>query len=417
MRERRIGYLLSFMLLAACLLNVYSQVPERVYASKYRESNRLLDLAKEQIDGSNYRQALALLDRSLQYRTENTEAYYHRALVKEQLKDPDGALIDYQIVLLLDSTYREAAFNRAKLRYQMQQYQQAIHDFQKTLKMGSSGTQAVYFKGTPINSDGEMAIEGISTTYGMEADLHHYIGLCYQGLDQHQQAINSFNRALSQRSDEANYFVNRGLSYVALGNSTNAIADFKSALMRDPDHAIAQFNLTQEMELSGNLELSTYDKIIENSPQFTSAYVNRALMKLNSGDIKGAISDYSQAISIDPGDPILYLNRGIALVKDQKLKSALADLNKAIKLDTFNAKAHRSRGRVLFELEEYQLALQDMDEAIKLDPTAAASYFNRALILRKMGNLSQTCTDLKRAIGLGLEVAQEAFEAYCEDLQ
>ena len=417
MGSSQIRYLLSLMIIAGSLFTIYSQVPERMYGSKFRESNRLLDLAKTEIDKTEYQQALVLLDKSLQYVTDNTDAYFHRAMVKEQLNNPDGALIDYQIVLLLDSTYREAAFNRAKLRYRMQQYEQSIGDFQKVLNMGSSGTQALYFKGTPLNQDGDVAIESISTTHGMDADIHNFIGLCYQGLSQHTKAINSFDQALLQRPDDANYFVNRGLSYVALGNSTHAIADFKSALILEPEHAIAQFNLTQEMEQSGSLDESTYDQIINENPQFTSAYVNRALVRLNSGDINGAIRDYSEAINIDPNDPILFLNRALAREKAGMPKSALADLNKALKLDTDNAKAHRSRGRVLFELKEYQLALQDMDDAIKLEPDFAGSYFNRALILRKMGNFNQTCADLNRAIGLGLKVAEEAFEAYCEDFQ
>ena len=394
-----------------------AQVPERIYGSKSRESNRLLELAKEKMTLHQYQSALGLLNQSLQYQTDNIDAYFNRAMVKEQMQDPDGALTDYQIVLLLDSTYREAAFNRAKLRYLMKQYQRSIEDFRKVLNMSSNGTQALYFKGTQLNKEGEVSMHAITTAAsGMDADIHNYLGLCYQALDENQSAISSFNKALLVDQGEANYYVNRGISHVILGKSEQAIADFKSALILDPDHAIAQFNLTQEMEKSGHLEISVYDQLIENNPEFTSAYVNRALARLNSGDTEGAILDYSEAIIIDPHDPVLYVNRALALEKAGRLNKALADFNRALELDEANATAYRGRGRVLFSLESYQLALSDMNQAINLEPGHAASYFNRALIHRKTGNTVQACADLDHAVELGMDQAQEALKAYCKDI-
>lgn len=394
----------------------HAQVPDRIYGSKDRESGRLLELARQDMAGQQYHSARILLDRALQYQTDNIDAYFTRALVKEELMDFEGALTDYQIVLLIDSTYREAAFNRARLRYHMQQYQRSIDDFRKVLSMGSSGTQALYFKGTQLNKEGDVAIQAITTTHGMDADIHNYIGLCYQALNDNLSAINSFSQALLLDREEANYYVNRGLSYVSLGEPNQAISDFKAALLLDPDHAIAQFNLTQEMEKSGRLEISVYDDLIENNPEFSSAYVNRALVRLGSGDIEGAIMDYNEAIRIDPNDPVLYLNRGLAWEKSGQLNKSLADFNRAIKLDLSSAVAYRSRGRILFGMERYELALSDMNDAIELEPGHAATYFNRALIHRKAGNLSAACADLDQALELGMAEAGKAQKAYCSEV-
>jgi tetratricopeptide (TPR) repeat protein len=332
------------------------------------------------------------------------------------LQDPEGALTDYQIVLLLDTTYREAAFNKAKLRYHLQQYERSIEDFKKVLSMGSSGTQALYFKGTQLNKEGDVGVQAITTTHGMDADIQNYIGLCYQALNDNLSAIKSFTEALLLDREEANYYVNRGLSYVSLGEPNRAISDFKAALLLDPDHAIAQFNLTQEMEKSGRLEISVYDDLIENNPEFSAAYVNRALVRLGSGDIEGAILDYDEAIRIDPHDPVLYLNRGLAWEKAGQLNKSLADFNHALKLDASSAVAYRSRGRILFGMDRYELALSDMNDAIELEPNHAATYFNRALIHRKAGNLTQACADLDQALDLGMNEAQNARKAYCGDV-
>lgn len=393
------------------------QVPPREYASKHREADRLSELAKIKIDHRQYQQALALLDRSLQYQTDHKEAYFNRAMVKEYLGDVDGAFTDYQIVLLLDSTFREAAFNKAKLRYREKQYHRAIGDFNKVLTMGSSGTQLIYFKGTPLNKEGSVAIQQVTTSFHLDADIYNYLGLCYQGLSDHAAAIIAWEQAIQLNDSDANYYVNRGLSHVALDSGKQAVADFKFALLLEPDHPIAQFNLTQQLETAGNLEISTYDQLIENNPEFASAYVNRAMAKVNNNDLRGAIADYDKAINIDPNDADLYVNRALAFEKVTEWRKSLSDLNQAILLDPQNAKALRSRGRILYQLEEHDLALDDLNQAISLDPAHGGSYFNRALIQQKAGNLENTCKDLEQALGLGVKSAEKALQQYCVDFQ
>ena len=416
-RTRNIVFTAIYLLMAGASVQVLGQVPERTFGSKIRESNHLLELATQEFQKENYQQALELLNQSLQYKSDNIQAYFTRALVKQKIEDPQGALVDYQIVLLLDSTYREAAFHRAKLRYQQADYQRSIDDFKKVLSMGSSGTQQVFFKGTPINQEGEVAISGITTTYSMDADIYNYIGLCHQSMNQHHQAIDAFNLALELNPNDANYAVNRGLSYAAVSNSQKAIDDFEYALKKEPGHAVAQFNLTRELETSGNLNISAYDQIIDDNPEFASAYVNRAMAKLHANDLQGALEDYNSAISIDAHDPVLYVNRGLAREKADLLPAALSDYNHAIALNPTEVVAFRSRGRVLFKMNEYQLAIEDLNEAIKLDPGFGGAYFNRALIHQKMGHINNTCQDLQTAMGLGIENAAKAIDQYCPDAQ
>ena len=407
-----IGWYLLLVLMGGSL-QAQNQIQERVYSSKYREANRLVELAMESMEGQHYKEAMSLLNQALQIQTDHIDAYFNRALTKEKLEDPQGALTDYQIVLLIDSTYREAAFNRAKLRHKQKQYQRAITDFKKVLTMSSGETRMLYFKGTPIIKNGEVPIQGIATTYSLDADIHNFIGLCYHAMENFDASVLSFNEALSINPIDANYYVNRGLSEASRGNSKKALMDFRAALSLVPEHPIAQFNLTQELESSGNLGLAAYDEIIEHNPKFASAYVNRALAKMNTGNINGALEDYNQAIALDPNDQLFYVNRALAYEKKKNFRAALADYNVALRLNPNGTISYRGRGRVLFKLEEFQLSLEDMDEAIRLDPKHGGSFFNRALVHQKIGNLDQTCADLEQAKEMGVKMASNAFKSYC----
>lgn len=410
-----VSCMLSLLILAGPDLSL-AQVEDRIYGSKHKEANRLFELAQEKVQNQNYQEALSLINQALQYQSDHVEGYFDRALVKEKIGDPQGALTDYQIVLLLDSTYKEAAFNRAKLRYQQKQYQRAKTDFQKVLTMSSSGTRMMYFKGTSLNQSPEAPVQSITTSYSMDADIYHYLGLCDQANNDFESSIIFFDRALSINPTDPNYLVNRGLSQSALDHTDLAIADFRAALSLSPEHPIAQFNLTQELESSGKLELTDYDEIIAQHPQFASAYINRALAKIQNGDLVGAILDYDQAIIINPSDPLIYVNRALAKERLKDFRGALVDYNMAVKLDQAAANAYRGRGRVLFELDETQLSIEDLNQAIKLDPKHGGSYFNRALVHRKLGNQQQTCSDLRKAKTLGVEMAEKALRTYCDKL-
>ena len=76
-------------------MQVLSQVPSRTFGSKDRESNHLLELARKEVQEKKYQQALQLLNRAVQFRTDNIDAYFLRAMVKENIEDTDGALVDY----------------------------------------------------------------------------------------------------------------------------------------------------------------------------------------------------------------------------------------------------------------------------------------------------------------------------------
>ncbi len=404
---------LSVTLLVTFSLNLQGQEEERVYASKYHEAERLYQLAVEHLDAQRPKNALDLLNRAVSYQSDYVDAYHQRAMVKHMLKDTQGALTDYEIVLHLDSTFTEAAFERAKLRFLERQYMQAIEEFDHVLTMPQTGTRRVYFKGAQLNSTDQPAINSLTTAYSLDGDIYNYQGLSYHALGQYQRAIGYFDKAVQHNSQEANYLVNRGLSKIELGETSTAIEDFKKALILDPNNAVAEFNLTQEMESSGALEVEVYDEMIEKHPDFASPYVNRALAKLHNGDLEGALKDYDKAVEVDPHDARIRLNRALSREKAGLLQAALKDLNRALALDPSLTAAYRSRGRILSTLQQYTLAVEDFTEAIRLEPQHAPSYFNRALVFRKLQQNDSCCTDLEKAESLGLDVATKALDAYC----
>jgi len=89
--------------------------------------------------------------------------------------------------------------------------------------------------------------------------------------------------------------------------------------------------------------LEDYSKAIELSPTYISAYNNRAAIKKNLKDYKGAISDYSSAIGIDSTFAAAYFNRGNIEILIQQKDDGCRDLRKSLKLGA--SKAYESISR------------------------------------------------------------------------
>ena len=385
-----------------------------VSGSKAKKAERYYEDGNLWSKKGAYDRALDAYNQALYLKSGFIEAYYARAHTKEKLNDPSGALVDYEIILQLDTTFSEALFDRARLRYEIKDYQRALADFERLLNMPQHGTNAIYYKGVQLTKDpGDIAYSQFATLKTIEADIHHHIGLCYTGLEQFDQAIDTFNKAIQMNGQDPNHYINRGWAYARNDQSSAAIADYKYALVLDPGNELAQYNLAQEGEQAGDLSMQEYDHIIENNPDFASPYVNRARLKMLGADYRGALQDYNQAIIIEDNDAAIFINRGLAKEKLRDYTGALNDYSQAIEIEPDLDAGYRNRANIKSALKRWNDALDDYNEAIRLNSRNRRSYFNRGLVHHELGNNEQVCQDLEKALELGLAQAQKAIDAYC----
>ncbi len=76
-----------------------------------------------------------------------------------------------------------------------------------------------------------------------------------------------------------------------------------------------------------------YRKAVLINPQYASAFNNRANMKFRGGDVEGAIGDYTEAIRLAPGFCEAYCNRAMAGQRLGRYDDARRDYNTAIALE------------------------------------------------------------------------------------
>lgn len=70
----------------------------------------------------------------------------------------------------------------------------------------------------------------------------------------------------------------------------------------------------------------------EQAIALASAFNNRAMARMHSGDLEGAASDLAEAVSLTPSNWAVYLNRGNLHLANTNIQAALADYQRVLEL-------------------------------------------------------------------------------------
>ena len=193
----------------------------------------------------------------------------------------------------------------------------------------------------------------------------------------HEQAIESYSRAIELAPQRADLYNARGAAKSILRDAQGAIADF--------------------------------DKAIELDPQLAVAFNNRGAAKKASNDIPGAIDDYNSAIDLDPQYPEVFSNRGKANKELGRLYEAQADFDRAIELNPMAAAAYSSRAAVKGDLQDFPGAIADCDRAVELNPSIEDAYYIRGAAKHMQGDHQGAIADCSRAIELNPSCAMAYY--------
>jgi len=73
--------------------------------------------------------------------------YYQSGNRKKELKNFEGAILDYNKVIELDPTYNFAYYNRAEAKLGIKDYRGAIEDYSKNIEIYPNDSKAYYKRG------------------------------------------------------------------------------------------------------------------------------------------------------------------------------------------------------------------------------------------------------------------------------
>lgn len=386
------------------LIGLLLIIPIFANSQKKKSAAGYFEDSEKAVQDGNWNKALSDLNECLKISPKFYEAYYSRGVAKEQLGDLQGAMTDYNIYLDLQPNHYEALFSRAVLHYNMAQYEMAKQDFLSLRNLPQQETTTIFFKQDAF----ETGVDKVFTTQGMGPHfIFNYLGLIYTKLKDYPRAILYLDSAILVNSQEADYFVNRGLAKETSEDYNGALLDYRNALKLDPKHSLAKRNITTVQNRTKQKQQSAdtlLNDAIANDPHLPYTYAARAYQRSQLKDWKGAIEDYNQAIRLDSTNNDYYYNRGIVKENIKDWEGALKDYIKAISIKEDFVKAWFNHGNVLSKLNRLPEAIEDYTVVLFYDQTNALAYYNRGICSHRLNKKKDWCEDIIKAEELGLKI-------------
>ncbi|MEL6252826.1 MAG: tetratricopeptide repeat protein [Bacteroidota bacterium] len=287
------------------------------------------------------------------------------------------------------------------------------------------------------------------------ANLYHLMAKCYQGLEQYDQVLQSYNQVIFLSPDNANAYHNRGLLYQHLKQEEQAIADFSEAIRLNPRHIKAHYNRNLLMEgevddtfyVDPELMQKTEDvwetteegdsdtfpdeeiqlvtetdrsggfiepTVMQEESEIEDLYEERGNRNLSSsetffsdglkleqrGRLSDAVEAYNHAIETAPRESRYYHARAKVYEKIGKIKDALNDYTTASQLSPKNTEIYLNRAYLYERMHKYYEAIADYGKIINLAPTSPGAYLYRGKAYQFVKQPRKSLADFEKAISL-----------------
>lgn len=219
-------------------------------------------------------------------------------------------------------------------------------------------------------------------------------------------AITEYTAALDERTlpddRRATILNDRGVAYVRLGKTREAVDDFNKAVELFPEYA-ATYNNRGNLLLALGLPkeaLKDFNRAIALAPGYAAAYNNRAGAKMQIGKPQEAIRDFTQAVKLLPSAAAPLAGRGRAHMDLGRPHAAIRDFSRAVGSDARFASAYRSRAEAKLKVGHYDEAIEDLSRAIAFDVNNSNAYMLRGEAYLSSGNFEAAIADFTRYIEL-----------------
>ncbi|MBD2598269.1 tetratricopeptide repeat protein [Nostoc spongiaeforme FACHB-130] len=224
----------------------------------------------------------------------------------------------------------------------------------------------------------------------------------YRSMEQYDQALQYFNRAIELYPQYVEAIAHRGITYRLMERYEEALQDFNRAIEIDSKHewAIAHRGITYRLMERYEEALQDFNRAIEIDSKHEWAITHRGIIYRLMECYEEALQDFNRAIEIDSKHEWAIAQRGITYRLMERYEEALQDFNRAIEIDSKHEWAIAERGYTYRLMERYEEALQDFNRAIEIDPKDDWVIAQRGYIYRLMKLYEEALQDFNRAIEL-----------------
>ena len=300
-----------------------------------------LMLASTQQAMGQYYDALDVLTQVIKRFPNNIEAYLERSNLLMEFSAYRRAREDVETALLLDPHHPMAAEQKVKL-------------FMKT--------------GWLVEEPEILHAIGLDSTM---AEYHRFLGFAHQGMNDLDQALLAFSKAVTLDSS-AEHLYDRGVVLYRQDRNREALRDYGLSYAMDTTFGLAFLGIADCQRELGLYEeaMVNYQKVPAlDSTLSSSALHNLGYLFIETEQYEACVPVFDSLIAYFPDtDAYPYNNRAICLRELGRFEEALADIEIALERHPRNAWAYVNRGKLYLAEGNLAKARKDFQKAYYLNP-------------------------------------------------
>ncbi|MGY8639206.1 tetratricopeptide repeat protein [Bradyrhizobium sp. 14AA] len=229
----------------------------------------------------------------------------------------------------------------------------------------------------------------------------HMLGSLESDTKNYRQAEILLSRAVAVDPRSADAHMSRGIALNKLRRHDEARESYRRALALRPNYAAALSNLgNASVTLDLQQALECYDKALAIDGNHAEAHNGRGWVLCRLRNYDEAIASLNRALSIKPDYASALANRAIALQELLRFDEAMADCNRAIALAPDDMNGWLGRASAWLQIQKMAEALHDSEQAIAVDPEAVQAYLVRGICLAALGRVDEALASYDRALDI-----------------
>jgi len=233
----------------------------------------------------------------------------------------------------------------------------------------------------------------ILKTDSFNPEIHYKMGLAYQNLLKDEQALLSFENAVSMNPNNRNYTFSLAKSYY--NKSKNKIAEplFRNLYSNDTMNWVFAFYLTSIYMQSGRYDesLDIYDRFLKNDSANYQLIDKKGYALLKKGIYDSATMMFEKSLMLKPDNTSAIKNLAFLYTEDRRNDDAVFILTEGIRIDPTDMDLYVRRAQIQYARGYTKRALDDYLVILASGDTSE-------LHLRRVG--IGYCNNLQQALAL-----------------
>jgi tetratricopeptide (TPR) repeat protein len=192
-------------------------------------------------------------------------------------------------------------------------------------------------------------------------------GTAYIRNGAYESALQDFNIALSYDGLHTPALIGRAVAEIELMRLTEVLADIKTILEKDPNHALAYALRATVfwLEMDSEKALQDYETALNLDNALDLAYSMRGRIHLDQHDLPGAEANFQKCMALSPRLSTTHSNFALLKLAVGDLDQTRQYANAALGINPRNEMAHYCRGKVAALQSDVASAIADYQQALK----------------------------------------------------